>query len=158
MRAQRRHNAKKDATQRLAKRRAQVAGATIVCFIGLLLLLAVARGIMDWAASPRFMDYLTEPIADAGVDPLGIASAELNYMRASDDGLVYWYSSAGSRAYSAALIDHAFRATGWISCSTEEQVLDSYLRYPSGARMPEYATILYYEYETGCSIVIEVLR
>ena len=150
--------AKKKAPQKLAKRRAQAAAATIVCFISLLFVLALARGLTDWFATPHLADYLTEPSTEAAVDPLGIASEELKYMRVSSDASVFWYSSAGGRAYSAALIDHALQATGWISCSFEEQILDSYLRYPSGARLPEYATVLYYEYETGCSIVIEVLR
>jgi len=151
-------NKKLEESLRLARRRVRVAVITIALIIGLLLVLAVARGVAAWAASPHLMEYLKETTAGIDADPLGIASGELVCRRVSDDASIIWYSSAGGRAYTSALVDHALRTKGWISCTAGEQVLDSYLRYSSGSRMPEYATVLYYEFDAGCSIVIEILR
>jgi len=156
---------RKASFEQLAKQRVRVARVTVIVLLILLLVLAAVRVVLNQKPSLQPLDYFIESISGspivgttAPIDPLGIASQELEFVRSSDDASIIWYSSMSGKVLSALLVDRALKAQGWISCVDEEQVLNSYLRFSGAAGMPEYATVLFYEYETGCSIIVEVLR
>ncbi|MDR2714798.1 MAG: hypothetical protein LBB42_04680 [Coriobacteriales bacterium] len=160
--------------EQLTKMRTRTTTATLAVFVLILVGLAGWRFVSDNLANTKPLGYALEMIARAPtiigeaddetvvserskVDSLGIASNELVFERSSDDGLILWYSTAKNRTQSAQLVDQALVSQGWVSCSNDEQTIDAYERSASSANTASYAMVLYYEFGTGCSVIVEVV-
>ena len=147
-----------------APRRARAATLTIAAVITGLLALAIVQVVGERMAVAHPLDYAVDYVAGetsnaarTSVDVLGIASEQLVFEDASDDARILWYSTTGGLAYCRAVVDQALCSRGWVSCSEEGQLANSYVHYSASGQVARYLMVLYYELLDGCSVIIEVL-